>query len=63
MVIELRNDPLVHSTVSAKLISETAATIEWVQSHANELKVPLLLAQGTSDTLNPSTYVNQFFLG
>lgn len=46
-----RTDPLVHSIGSARLGTEITAAREWVQAHAADMRLPLLLIQGSADRL------------
>jgi alpha-beta hydrolase superfamily lysophospholipase len=46
-----RADPLVHGIGSARLGSECTVALEWVQAHAREMTLPLLLIQGCADRL------------
>jgi acylglycerol lipase len=45
------NDPLVHDRVSARLGLDMLEAGEWVLEHADQLRVPLLLMQGSDDLL------------
>ncbi|MFO7631523.1 MAG: alpha/beta hydrolase [Caldilinea sp.] len=47
------SDPMVHSKTSARAGAEAMAALDWVQAHAGDLRVPLLLYLGTGDTLVP----------
>lgn len=48
------SDPLVHSKASARLGTELSDTVMWVQDHASELTLPLLMTHGSADKLtNP----------
>jgi alpha-beta hydrolase superfamily lysophospholipase len=50
-----RKDPLVHSRISARLVSSMRAAIEHVQAHASGLAVPtLLLVAGDDRLVDPS---------
>lgn len=47
-------DPLVHGKISARLAIELIEKGQWMMTHANQLRIPLLLMQGTSDHIvNP----------
>ncbi len=46
-------DPLVHSKASARLGTELNATVEWVQNHTSEWRLPLLILHGEADRLSP----------
>lgn len=56
-----RDDPLVHGRASARLGGELQRTIAWVQAHAADLKLPLLLVHGGADRLSPTAHSRQFF--
>ncbi len=56
-----QSDPLVHSKTSARAGAEGMAALEWVQAHAGELRVPLLLYHGTGDRLVPLEGSRSFF--
>jgi alpha-beta hydrolase superfamily lysophospholipase len=56
-----KSDPLVHSKTSARAGAEGMAALEWVQAHASELRVPLLLYHGAGDTLVPIKGSRSFF--
>ncbi|HEY74831.1 MAG TPA: alpha/beta hydrolase [Thermoflexia bacterium] len=47
------NDPLVHSVATARLGAEMTETMEWVNAHAADLRVPLLILHGGADRLVP----------
>jgi len=44
-------DPLRHQRGSARLAMEFFATVDWVQAHAGELRVPLLMLHGEADRI------------
>jgi long-chain acyl-CoA synthetase len=46
---EVEPDPLRHEYGSARLATEFITTVDWIHSHAAELKVPLLVMHGSSD--------------
>ncbi len=47
-------DPLVHGTGTARLGTEMSDTAAWVQAHAGDLRLPLLIVHGQKDRLvNP----------
>ncbi len=49
-----QEDPLVHSRGSARMGTELLKTAEWIQAHAEEWTLPLLLIHGLKDRLvNP----------
>lgn len=56
-----QSDPMVHSKTSARAGAEGMAALDWVQAHAGELRVPLLLYHGTGDTLVPIEGSRTFF--
>ncbi len=51
VVEDYRTDPLVHSKANARLGTELTDTAEWVQAHAGDLRLPLLIIQGEKDRL------------
>jgi alpha-beta hydrolase superfamily lysophospholipase len=47
-------DPLVHSIATARLGTEISNTAAWIQAHAGDLRLPLLILHGQNDRLvNP----------
>ncbi|MBK8045967.1 MAG: alpha/beta hydrolase [Anaerolineales bacterium] len=46
-----RDDPWVHGKASARLGTEIEKAQTWTQTHAGDLKLPLLLYHGTGDQL------------
>lgn len=56
-----RKDPLVHSMGSARLGTEMSATRAWVNAHVRELRLPLLLIQGSADRLVDPRAGRHFF--
>jgi alpha-beta hydrolase superfamily lysophospholipase len=56
-----QEDPLVHSTASARFGTELTATMEWTQSHAKDFNKPLLIYHGASDQLVPPAGSQTFF--
>ena len=46
-----RADPLMHDRGTARLAAETERTVAWVQAHAGELRVPLLIQHGDADRI------------
>ena len=55
------NDPLVHSVGTARLGAEMTKTMEWVNEHAADLRVPLLVLHGGADRLVPPEASRAFF--
>jgi alpha-beta hydrolase superfamily lysophospholipase len=50
-----REDPLVHNIGTARLGTELLKTTEWIQAHAADFQIPLLLIHGAQDRLiNPA---------
>ncbi|MDM9382154.1 lysophospholipase [Chlorogloeopsis sp. ULAP01] len=47
-------DPLRHEYGSARLATEFFAAKNWVESHASDLKVPLLILHGCEDLITPT---------
>jgi alpha-beta hydrolase superfamily lysophospholipase len=56
-----QEDPLVHSTASARLGTELTAAIDWTHTHAPEFKLPLMIVQGDADSLVPTQGSHKFF--
>jgi len=50
---DYEKDPLVHNRGTARLSTEIARIVEWVQEHAGQLSRPLLVAHGGDDRLVP----------
>jgi alpha-beta hydrolase superfamily lysophospholipase len=46
-----RGDPLVHGKACARLGGESQRVTRWLQDHAGELSLPLLIVQGEDDRL------------
>lgn len=57
------NDPLRHATGSARLATEYMATADWLQTHAADLQVPLLMLQGGADRVSLPEGSRRFFEG
>ena len=49
MVAAFAQDPLRHSQGTARLATELLKTIDWINAHATELQVPLLILHGGAD--------------
>jgi alpha-beta hydrolase superfamily lysophospholipase len=56
-----REDPLVHSVGTARFGTELLKTSEYIQAHAVELKIPLLIIHGAQDRLLNPTDSQRFF--
>jgi alpha-beta hydrolase superfamily lysophospholipase len=54
-------DPLRHATGSARLATEYIATADWIQTHAADLAVPLLMLQGGADRVSLPAGSRRFF--
>lgn len=61
MVEETRRDPLYHNKGTARLGTELQAAIEWVHTHAAQLRVPLLVLQGGADRIAQPDATKRFF--
>ncbi|MEM6751707.1 MAG: lysophospholipase [Cyanobacteria bacterium P01_C01_bin.38] len=48
-VAAIKEDPLRHSRGTARLATELLNTIEWIETHIVEIKVPLLILHGGAD--------------
>lgn len=46
-----RADALVHDLATARLVAEMVRTAKWIQAHAPELSVPLLIQHGNADRI------------
>jgi len=55
------NDPLVHSVATARLGAEMSKAMAWVNDHAADLRVPLLILQGGADRLVSPEASRAFF--
>jgi alpha-beta hydrolase superfamily lysophospholipase len=42
-------DPLRHEYASARLATEFLETVDWIQSHVSDLRLPLLILHGSAD--------------
>lgn len=51
VVAEYRADSLIHDRGTARLATETERTVAWVQAHARDLRVPLLIQHGEADRI------------
>ena len=56
-----QEDPLVHSTASARFGTELTTIMDWTQSHAKDFNKPLLIYHGASDQLVPPAGSQTFF--
>jgi len=56
-----KDDPLVHGRGTARLGAEFSRTVEWVQAHAGDLRLPLLILHGAADRLSPPAYSLRFY--
>jgi alpha-beta hydrolase superfamily lysophospholipase len=54
-------DPLRHATGSARLATEYMATADWIQTHAADLQVPLLMLQSGADRVSLPAGSRRFF--
>lgn len=45
------NDAFIHNRISFRLFSEVQKEVQWIQSHFNKIKTPLLLMQGKDDLI------------
>jgi len=54
-------DPLRHTWASARLSTEYFATIDWLQTHAPEWSLPLLMLQGEGDRVTLPEGSHTFF--
>lgn len=56
-----QEDPMVHSRANARLGTELISTAEWIQQHAGELRVPMLLIQGQLDRICRPSDSHRFY--
>jgi alpha-beta hydrolase superfamily lysophospholipase len=54
-------DPLRHARGSARLATEYIVTADWIQTHAADLQVPLLMFQGGADRVSLPAGSRRFF--
>ncbi len=54
-------DPLRHERGSARLVTEFFSTVAWLNHHASELRVPLLLLHGMADQVTSPESSRAFF--
>jgi long-chain acyl-CoA synthetase len=55
------HDPLRHEYGSARLVTEFFATVDWINHHAAELKIPLLIMHGSGDRVTSPQGSRAFF--
>lgn len=58
-----RADPLCHGQGTARWGTEIRATMLRVQTHAADLRVPLLIVHGSADRIAPAEAIRRFFVG
>jgi alpha-beta hydrolase superfamily lysophospholipase len=51
VVAAYKADPLVHDVGTARLAAELERTVAWIQAHAADLRVPLLIQHGQADRI------------
>jgi alpha-beta hydrolase superfamily lysophospholipase len=51
VVAAYKADPLVHDVGTARLAAEVERTVAWIQAHAADLRVPLLIQHGQADRI------------
>ncbi len=51
VIADYRSDPLVHDRGTARLAVETERTVDFIQTHATDLRVPLLIQHGDADRI------------
>jgi long-chain acyl-CoA synthetase len=54
-------DPLRHEYGTARLATEFSATVDWIYSHASEIKIPLLVMHGNADRVTLPEGSRAFF--
>jgi alpha-beta hydrolase superfamily lysophospholipase len=60
-VAACREDPLRHSRGTARLATELLNTIEWIEAHIRQIKVPLLILHGGADRVTLAQSSRVFF--
>ena len=55
------DDPLTHSKVTPRWLSELLQTSKWAHGHASELTLPFLMTHGTADKIVPIDGTKRFF--
>ncbi|NET38253.1 MAG: alpha/beta hydrolase [Cyanothece sp. SIO1E1] len=61
IVTAYADDPLRHTKGTARLATEFLATVAWLQAHAVDLQVPLLILQGGADRITAPQGSRTFF--
>jgi long-chain acyl-CoA synthetase len=56
-----QQDPLRHEWGTARLVTEFFSTVDWINYHAAELRVPLLIMHGTADGVTSPEGSRDFF--
>jgi alpha-beta hydrolase superfamily lysophospholipase len=51
VVAAYKADSLVHDVGTARLAAEAERTVAWIQAHAADLRVPLLIQHGQADRI------------
>ena len=54
-------DPLVHGKATARWGSESLDTLDWIQEHASDMHLPLLMIHGGADRINAAEGSRAFF--
>jgi len=54
-------DPLTDTRLTPRLFTEVLATLGWVQAHAPDLRIPMLLIHGSADPIIPPDGSRAFF--
>jgi alpha-beta hydrolase superfamily lysophospholipase len=54
-------DPLVHDRTTARWGAESLATVAWVNAHARDLRMPVLILHGEADRINSAAGSRRFF--
>ena len=61
VIAAAEQDSLRHSQGTARLTTELLKTIDWIKSHATELKIPLLILHGGADRVTLAESSKTFF--
>ncbi|MGF1589675.1 MAG: alpha/beta hydrolase [Pleurocapsa sp.] len=61
MIAACAQDRLRHRQGTARLATELLQTIDWINAHAREIKIPILILHGGADTITPLKSSQIFF--
>lgn len=60
-VAEYEADPLVHNKATARWMVSLLEEIQWLKSHAHEIRLPILMMHGEADTIHLPIGSKRFF--